>query len=139
MISCSTGQHGLDDPTGYRALWTQGDPNTPHRVASLRVASRRPDPSPSRTHLETLQTLDKLLTRLFRLRIWEIHLVAPEELWFLEPTPLRHPLRHLAHHDLHHGEVFEVVVRLEEGVASEKFDEDTADREHVAGVGPREA
>jgi hypothetical protein len=127
MISCSTGQHGLDDPTGYRALWTQGDPNTPHRVASLRVASRRPDPSPSRTHLETLQTLDKLLTRLFRLRIWEIHLVAPEELWFLEPTPL------------HHGEVFEVVVRLEEGVASEKFDEDTADREHVAGVGPREA
>jgi hypothetical protein len=125
MISCSTGQHGLDDPTGYRALWTQGDPNTPHRVASLRVASRRPDPSPSRTHLETLQTLDKLLTRLFRLRIWEIHLV--------------HPLRHLAHHDLHHGEVFEVVVRLEEGVASEKFDEDTADREHVAGVGPREA
>jgi hypothetical protein len=127
MISCSTGQHGLDDPTGYRALWTQGDPNTPHRVASLRVASRRPDPSPSRTHLETLQTLDKLLTRLFRLRIWEIHLVAPEELWFLEPTPLRH------------REVFEVVVRLEEGVASEKFDEDTADREHVAGVGPREA
>jgi hypothetical protein len=35
--------------------------------------------------------------------------------------------------------VFEVIVRLEEGIASEELDEDTADREHVAGVGPREA
>ena len=50
----------------------------------------------------------------------------------------RHGDRHLAHHHIHHREVLQVVVSLEQGVSGEEFDQDTADREHVAGEAPTE-
>ena len=49
-------------------------------------------------------------------------------------SALRHPRGHSAHHNLHHRQVFQVVMRLEQGIAREEFDQDAPDREHVAGV-----
>jgi hypothetical protein len=46
---------------------------------------------------------------------------------------------HLAHHHVHHGEMFQVVVRLEKGISREEFHKDTPDREHVAREAPSEA
>lgn len=43
---------------------------------------------------------------------------------------------HLAHDELHHVKMLEITVRLEEGLSGEELDEDAADREHVARVGP---
>lgn len=46
--------------------------------------------------------------------------------------------RHLSHYDFHHGEMFEVIVRLEQGVASVEFDKYTADGEQVTRKRPAE-
>jgi hypothetical protein len=46
---------------------------------------------------------------------------------------------HLAHHHVHHGEMFQVIVRLEKGISREEFHEDTSDREHIAREAPSEA
>lgn len=42
-------------------------------------------------------------------------------------APLNHPRWHLAHDHLHHGEMLQVVMRLEEGVSGEEFHKDAAD------------
>lgn len=46
---------------------------------------------------------------------------------------------HLAHHHVHHGEMFQVIMRLEKSISREKFYEDTPDREHVTREAPSEA
>ena len=37
-----------------------------------------------------------------------------------------HPPRHGSHNDLHHGQVFQIIMRLEERLASVEFDENAA-------------
>lgn len=55
------------------------------------------------------------------------------------PPLIYHAGWHAAHDNLHHREMFQVVVRLEQGVAREELDQDAPDREHVAGIRPGKA
>ncbi len=53
------------------------------------------------------------------------------------PSPVNHPWRHLPHDHFHHGEMFQIIVRLEQGISCEELDKDAADGEEIAGVRPR--
>lgn len=47
-------------------------------------------------------------------------------------------LESAAAHGLHHGQMFEIIVRLEQRIASEELDQDTANAPYVAWVAPSE-
>lgn len=47
-----------------------------------------------------------------------------------------HGMRNLAKNNLHHGEMFKVVVGLEERFAGEEFNQHASDRPDIARVGP---
>ena len=51
---------------------------------------------------------------------------------------VHHGRWHRAEHFFHHGEVFEVLVSLEERLSRDELDEDTPDRPHVAWKRPAE-
>lgn len=61
-------------------------------------------------------------------------LLVPPELSMVEVFGFgftSHPVRNLAEDALHHGEVFAIVVRLEQSDAQVQFEHNAADRPHV--------
>lgn len=120
------------------------------------------------THLEPLHLLDVILAILGRRRVWEIDRHPLEKLSLLGSNRVEKTMSmtcisiwvarysdnrrdadslgfpgngygHLAHHHVHHGEMFQVIVRLEKSVSREEFHKDTPDREHIAREAPSEA
>ena len=44
----------------------------------------------------------------------------------------------MSYHCLHHGQVLEIVVGLEQSIASEELDEDASDTPNITGIRPSE-
>ncbi len=79
----------------------------------------------AKTDHQTLACSDLLFTLSCGLGFWPIEFAALLEVfWLRTSTTAGKPFRHLAHHLFHHGQMFEVVVRLEKGNPSEEFHQD---------------
>lgn len=97
------------------------------------------------TYVQSLHGLDILLRGLGGITAWIIKLVPNEELvcsvGVAPPAIRRYLLNKLgvnlsAADWLHHCQMLEVVVRLEESVSSEEFDEDAPYAPNIAGKAP---